>query len=178
MTQPFLAPPGCRGYTIKHGKSIQCIIFLSPCSLISHVFIYFTMPWKISVNAAYCEGQRVMGLTDHMLGKLLLVSPEDKCFVDILVFLQSCWWRHGRWWTSLIAFPHCLSFSIFCGRLHLCGCTLQMTKPFCQCWGGVTPKQFKNIFGQWSSPYLTQKEWWWVLTTVSHPSLPTPHLIC
>ena len=35
---------------------------------------------KISVEDAYCEGQRVMGWSGNMLGTLLPGSPEDKCF--------------------------------------------------------------------------------------------------
>jgi hypothetical protein len=72
--------PRLRGYTIN-GKSIQFILFVPPCSLISRVFCqlcYHTK--KISVEDAYREGQRLMGRTSHMLGTLLPGSLEDKCF--------------------------------------------------------------------------------------------------
>jgi hypothetical protein len=71
--------PRLRGYT--NGKSIQCILSVPPCSLISHVICQlFYHVKKISVEDAYHEGQRVMGWTSHMLGTLLLGSLDDKCF--------------------------------------------------------------------------------------------------
>ncbi len=59
--------------------------------------------------------------------------------------------------------------------VHFCWCANEISVDV---GGGVTPKQFWNISGQWSNPSLTWKEWWWVLPTVPHPSLPTPYLLC
>jgi hypothetical protein len=72
--------PRLWGYTIN-SKSIQCILFVPPCSLISHVFCQlFYHANKISVEDVYREGQRVIGQTSHTLGILLPGSPEDKRF--------------------------------------------------------------------------------------------------
>jgi hypothetical protein len=72
--------PRLRGYTIN-GKSIQCIFFVPPCSLISQVFCQLCYhAKKISAEDAYREGQRLMGRTSHTLGTLLPGSLEDKRF--------------------------------------------------------------------------------------------------
>ena len=51
---------------------------------------------KISVEDAYCEGQRVMGRSGNTLGTLLLDSPEDKRFcgyfgVSAEVVVEGAW---------------------------------------------------------------------------------------
>ncbi len=72
--------PRLRGYTIN-GKSIQCILFVSPFNLISHVFCQlFYNAKNITVEDAYREGQRVMGRTSYKLGTLLPGSLQDKLF--------------------------------------------------------------------------------------------------
>ncbi len=78
-TQQILAPPGCGGYTI-YGKSINASFSCPPAALfLMSFFNKFTMPWKISVEDAYPEGQRMMGWTGHKLGTMFLGAPEDKC---------------------------------------------------------------------------------------------------
>jgi hypothetical protein len=109
------------------------------------------------------------------------VPRKINAFMGILVLLQRWWWRHGRWWSDSIAFPHCLSLGIICGRSHLCDCTHQMAVPFRQLWGGVTQRRSKNITGPWSSQSLIWSEQWWVdcvcvalTTNTTHSSAPFP----
>ncbi len=171
-------PTRLPGYTINNGKSIQCIIFCPPVALFLMSFFILLCHERFLLKVPIVLGRGWWGGLATHLAHCFWVPRKIHAFVDILAFLQRWWWRYGRWWKSLIAFPHYLSLSIICGHSHSCGCTQKMTTPFRQRWGGVTPKQFGNISGRWSSPSLTWKEWWWVLSTVPHPSLPTPHLLC
>ncbi len=167
--------PRLWGYTIN-GKSIQCILFVSPCSLISHVFCQlFYHTKKISVEDPYCEGQKVMGQTSHTLGTLLPGSLEDKLFCGYFGVSAEVAVEAWEMMEELDCFPHCLSFSIICGRLHLCNCTQQMAVRFCQLWGGVTKRRLKNISGLWSRQSLIWREWWWVDCACVALSINTTH---
>ncbi len=111
-----------------------------------------------------------------MLGKLLLGSPEDLCFCGFFGVSAEVEVEAWQMMEDHNCLPQTPSYSIICGRLHLCEHTLQTMKPFQDHLGGVTRRQFTSTCGHLLIRFLNWMKFWKVDYCVSLFGWTTTHL--
>ncbi len=114
---------------------LQVAVILAKTINLSRFLIcpMFFCTWKqVAVTNAYTTGQKLMGLANQRLGKLLLGLPEDLRFCGCFGMLAEV---SVAAWDSMMenhsVLPPTPKFLHFYGRLHSCAHIPQMT-PLCQ----------------------------------------------
>ena len=98
------------------------------CALFSLLQIIVFYNFQVSVNDAYCEGQKIMVQANRRLGKLLPGLPEDLCFHGYFGVSAEVAVEAGEMMDEQNCLPPAPKFLHFCGHLRSCERTQQMTR--------------------------------------------------